>query len=97
MQRFQWTSRNTYRHLTSPALFTKKTMLICRVSRRVKECIAAVERVSGLGGAMTLYRRRLYVCDRDEVALLMVVSNVHEWVIPYSSFQWAGSDNIPEY
>ena len=39
----------------------------------------------------------VYVCDKDEVGWLLIVSNVHEWVILYSSFRWAGSDNIPEY
>ena len=81
MQRFQWISRNTYRHLTSPALFTKKTMLICRVSRRVKECIAAVERESALGSErrhVVVSEAAIYVCDKDEVGLLLVVSNFHE-------------------
>ena len=39
----------------------------------------------------------IYVCDKDEVDLLLVESNVHKWVTIYSSFRWAGSDIIPEY
>ena len=75
-------------------------MLICCVRRRVKECIAAVERESALGSErrhVVVSEAAIYVCDKDEVGLLLVVSNVHEWVILYSSFRWAGSDNIPEY
>ena len=55
-------------------------MLISCVRRRVKECIAAVEREAGLGGERrhVVVEAAIYDHDTDEVGLLLVVSNVQE-------------------